>query len=95
MWKRKISNNIKKLRRISDNKDIYVYGAGKRADEYVKILEENDIRIKALVVTDAKLFSGKTYGYDVIGIERLKEVDNDYIIILALNEGNKIWYMAF
>lgn len=89
MWKRKISNNIKKLRRISDNKDIYVYGAGKRADEYVKILEENDIRIKALVVTDAKLFSGKTYGYDVIGIERLKEVDNDYIIILALNEGNK------
>lgn len=55
----------------------------------MKILEENDIRIKALVVTDAKLFSGKTYGYDVIGIERLKEVDNDYIIILALNEDNK------
>lgn len=87
--KKKVENNLKQLKKIATKKEIYIYGAGKKADEYIRILEANCIPIKSLVVTDAQMFVESAYGYRVIGIEELKEINSEYVVILALNEENK------
>ena len=35
------------------------------------------------------MFVESAYGYRVIGIEELKEINSEYVVILALNEENK------
>lgn len=87
--KKKVEYNLKQLKKISTKKEIYIYGAGKKADEYIRILEANYIPIKSLVVTDARMFVESAYGYKVIGIEQLKSINSEYVVILALNEENK------
>lgn len=66
---------------------IYVYGAGKYGEKCLDYLEENNINVDGVVVSNGMKFENYFHQYKIYEISELK-IEDDIGIIVALNKKN-------
>lgn len=79
-----VCNQISNKYKLQESIDIVIYGIGKMCDEILDWYEGNAIQIRAnikFMVTKADFKSYK--GYPVWGVEEMKDMEVDYIIIAS------------
>lgn len=84
----KIKKRNEDLMNFAGDDEVYIYGAGKIAEEIIDLTQRLEIKVKGIVVSDIKNSSSKFFGHEVLGIKDLIDRDTEVKMILALNEKN-------
>ncbi len=79
----------KELSSIKKNKNILVYGAGIVAMEVLRLLEENDVPIKGVVVTHKEINASSLLGYKVDQIDEWVVEKENVMVVVAVAKGKQ------
>ncbi|MCI9279141.1 MAG: glycosyltransferase [Lachnospiraceae bacterium] len=77
---------VQNLRRISDSRKRYLYGAGAAAKELLQLISEYDIAIDGVYVTDPQKSAETILGHKVSGIQDCDNSDTDVLFIVAISK---------
>lgn len=73
-----------KLDKLKNEKDIIIFGAGRAANDIIEILKRNNIKIKAVTVTNPKMYAPNIFGIEVCTLEELLPYRETAIIIIGV-----------
>ena len=73
-------------KRLSEYDYVFVYGAGIIADEVIRFLEEQKIRIAGSIVTKKKEEQERYKGYRIYELQEISKFQGRFVILLALSK---------
>ncbi len=84
-WLKKVSKSLicSRLKEIKGASKLYLYGAGKYAEECIKILDMADVKIHGIVVTELEK-KYTFYGHKIIEADCIE--DKDALVLIAVRE---------
>ena len=84
---------VQNISMMKKNEKLYLYGAGRAAQELLGILAENDISIDGVFVTNIKNSAKTILGHKVLGIDTYVQSDKSTMFLVAITKkyvGNTI-----
>ncbi len=85
----KYLSNAQVLEICRKEKDIYIYGAGKKGQECAMFLKNQGIEIQAFIVTEIARDVQVVLGKEVLEAKKVLDKQDECIIIIALSEKNR------
>lgn len=72
------------LDKITSYDKVFIYGAGKAAEELVRTLQNNDVIIDGVAVTDVNKSNKALFGHKVHNIDDYLEYKNEALVLVAI-----------
>lgn len=73
------------MERLRSAPEVFVYGAGKRAEEILPRLKREGVSVKTVLVTSAAGNPGTVQGIPVCALENLKSVSEESVCLIAID----------